>query len=151
MRNVQTLGLPSLATLAVMAVFGQPISAQEQDPVVIAPCVAMVATQSVRPGQAAIRLDIELSTAIGTVSGFQGAEGSHLRLATNDELPRAAMANEGERPTPITMAANGRELAIWINTAKTEPGTYDFVLRGTENSCEGVIRVEESTPSTLDR
>ena len=51
------------------------------------------------------------------------------------------MAADAETPEAIAMTEEGNSVALWLNTANTEAGTYQIVLEGENGHCQAEVTV----------
>lgn len=139
-------GLTALMALAPLAFTSTTVSAQEEQPTpAMQQCTAEVLPSQVQSGQAAERVSISLSSAIGNVTELttENAEAG-VKVADPADLPKTEMAAEEAAPAPIEMAAENNSLTIWLNTEDAQPGTYPFTLTGESGSCTGSIEITEA-------
>lgn len=137
---------PIVVWLALLALVAAPdLTAQEEPtPEQQQACVAKAAPGEIARGQAAVRLTVTLTEPIGEVLGFAAGDEGGLALARQEDLPRTPMANEGGPPKPITLAAGGTTLDLWLNTEGAEPGMHEILLTGTESECVASVTVIDS-------
>lgn len=140
MRTLPRMGLLAVAALAPLALTSTDLTAQEEVQEIPA-CTASVLPVEIPAGQPAFSLSVTLSEPVGLITSFDGGEGSGLKLAAPEDLPRVDMAAEGEPPRPIEMSNDESRLRLWLNTVDVEPGAYDFALLGSGGECTGTVTV----------
>lgn len=106
-------------------------------------------TPTVKPGQQAVALQVQLSGNLRQITDFSADENSGLELASEDDLGRADMAarteEEGQQQKqPISMERGSQTATVWINTEDAEQGTYQVSFRGNNSKCDTQIRVSEN-------
>lgn len=134
MKILPRMGFAAMAALVPLSFTATELNAQEA-------CQATVQPAEVASGNAAERIEVALTQSIGSITSFESAEQSGLKLAEPGDLPRMAMAADDDRPTPIQMANEENRVTIWINSVDAEPGQYQFLLLGSEGECQGTVTV----------
>lgn len=102
-------------------------------------------TPTVKPGQTAVALQVQLSGNLRQITDFSADQRSGLELASEDDLGRVDMARteeEGQKMQPISNEG-GQTATVWINTENAEPGTYQVSFRGQNAKCDTQIKVAE--------
>jgi hypothetical protein len=136
MRSIIPRLVPA-ALLATVPLLLMPLAAAAQE-VHAQECTATLQPAEIEAGQAAVRLDAELTSDIGFVTGVEAPENSGVFLASDEELARvrvemALPEEEGGKVEPIVMADDGRIATLWLTTAEARPGTYDVKLTGEDS------------------
>lgn len=102
---------------------------------------------TVESGKAAVTLQVQVSEGLRQITEFAAAEGSGLRLASEDDLSTTDMTRTGDQeqsqPQPISMDEGSRTATVWVNTEEASPGTYQVSFRGGETQCDTQLRVKD--------
>lgn len=144
MRRSLMNSLLSVAALTLLLV-GTPrlLAAQQQDQP--QQCTAQALPESVPAGQAAVQVTFTLSEDVGVIAGLQAPEGSGIKLASPEDLPRQEMANPDVAPEPIEMSQEQPNVAIlWLNTTEAAAGALTVTLTSEDHTCVAQLTVTES-------
>lgn len=108
-------------------------------------CTAELNPNTVTPGEAAVRVQVTLSSSIGEIESVASGEEAGVGLAVPADIrEKVEMAQEeGEQPQPIQMASEGQNALVWLSTAEASPGTHQVALESAEGQCTGEITVSE--------
>lgn len=140
---VRSVSAVATALLLTLALQPSSVQAQEQSQ---QECSAQLSPTEVSSGEAAVRVQAQLSKDVGAVSSLKTPEGSGLSLASPEDFAREKMAREeGEQPEPIQMASQGNQARIWLNTVGAQAGQHEVVLQGKSGQCTAQLSVKGSS------
>jgi hypothetical protein len=149
MRSTTKHALSGLLALA-LTVLLVPATADAQEQTEEAPeqetCTAELNPNTVPPGEAAVRVQVTLSSAIGGIESVVSGEEAGVSLADPADIrEKVGMAQEEDEqpPQPVQMASEGQSAHVWVSTAEASTGTHQVALESQEGQCIGEITVEE--------
>lgn len=109
-------------------------------------CTAELNPSAVPPGEAAVRVQVNLASAIGEIESVVSGEEAGVSLADPADIrEKVGMAQEEDEqpPQPVQMASEGQNALVWVSTAEASTGTHQVVLESEEGQCTAEITVSE--------
>lgn len=138
-------GLLALALTVLLVPMAADAQEQTEETAEQETCTAELNPSTVTPGEAAVRVQVALSSSIGEIESVVSGEEAGVRLADPADIQeKVGMAQEeGEQPQPVQMASEGQNALVWVSTAEASAGTHQVALQSEEGQCIGEITVEE--------
>lgn len=138
-------GLLALALTVLLVPMTADAQEQAEEAAEQETCTAELNPNTVTPGEAAVRVQVTLSSAIGEIESVVSGEEAGVNLADPTDIgEKVGMAQEeDEQPRPIQMASEGQNALVWVSTTEASEGTHQVALQSEEGQCIGEITVSE--------